>query len=154
MDSKIQRYEIEQGGKKYNLSTQVKNGKLRLICEELNIENPSAYIGEYLLVELIQLTSLFASISNISEAQNIFENIITNQKVSVEEKEKNIILKIFIKKEDGIEENFSLQLNLFNKNTQNIENNISSPTFKKEMFSQKRLLNQNPSYSTNKFINK
>ena len=154
MDSKIQRYEIEQGEKKYNLSTQVKNGKLRLICEELNIENPSAYIGEYLLVELIQLTSLFASISNISEAQNIFENIITNQKVSVEEKEKNIILKIFIKKEDGIEEYFSLQLNLFNKNTPNIQNNISSPTIKKEMFSQKRLLKQNPSYSTNKFINK
>ena len=118
MEIIVQKYEIETGGKIYNISTQVGQNKLRLICEEKNTENPLSYFAEFSLMDLMQLSSIFASISSLSEAQNIFENIIINQKIEIESQGEYIYLKILIKKE-GMEESFSILLNLFNQNAAN-----------------------------------
>ena len=118
MEIIVQKYEISQGGKTYNISTQVGQNKLRLICEETGTEHPLAYFAEFTLNDLIQLSSIFASISNLSEAQEIFENIIINQNIEIDSQGDYIYLKISTKKE-GIEENFSILLNLFNQNTVN-----------------------------------
>ena len=118
MEIIVQKYEISQGGKTYNISTQLTQNKLRLVCEETDTEHPLAYFAEFTLNDLIQLSSIFASISNLSEAINIFENIVINQNVEVDSQGDYIYLKISTKKE-GIEENFSILLNLFNQNTVN-----------------------------------
>ena len=118
MEIIVQKYEIEQGGKIYNILTQVGRSKLRLICEETGTEHPLAYFAEFTLIDLIQLSSIFASISNLNEAQDIFENIIINQKIEIEPQGDYIYLKISIKKE-GIEEYFTILLNLFNQNAVN-----------------------------------
>ena len=116
MEIVVQKYEIEQDGKIYNISTQAYKGKLRLICEEANVEQPLTYFAEFTLADLAQLSSVFASISNISEAQDIFENIVINQKVEVEPQGEYIYLKIGIKKE-GMEEYFTVLLNLYDRNS-------------------------------------
>jgi len=120
MEIIIQKYQLTQGNKVYSLSTQASQGKLKLECEDTNAEHPSVYVCEFTLLELMQLTPLFASVSTIKQAQEIFENIIVNQKVSVESQGDYLILQIFVKKEDGGEEYFSLLLNLFNPNTSDI----------------------------------
>ncbi len=116
MEIIIQKYELTQGNKKYSFSTQTSNGKLRLSCQEINTGNPSVYIGEFTLSDLTKLSSLFLSISSISEAQTVFDDIITNQKVKVESQGEYIFLQMFIKKKDGNEEYFSLLLSKANQN--------------------------------------
>lgn len=118
MDIIVRNYKIETGGKTYNISTQVSQNKLRLICEEKDTEYPLAYFAEFTLSDLMQLNTIFASISNLTEAQNILENIVINQKIEIESQGEYINLKIFVKKE-GMGESFSLLLNLFNQNAVN-----------------------------------
>jgi hypothetical protein len=118
MEIVVQKYEIEQGGKTYNISTQAYKGKLRIICEETNVEQPLAYYAEFTLSDLAQLCSLFTTISSISEAQDIFENIVINQKIEVESQGEYLYLKVGLKKE-GMEEYFSILLNLYDKNAVN-----------------------------------
>ena len=120
MEIIIQKYQLAQGNKVYSLSTQASQEKLKLTCEDINVEHPSVYVCEFTLLELMQLTPLFASVSTIKQAQEIFENIIVNQKVRVESQGDYLIFQIFVKKEDGGEEYFSLLLNLFNPNVSDI----------------------------------
>ena len=108
-------YEISQGKLKYKLSTKVNQRKLILKCKKINSEKSSVYYGEFFPAELIKLSPLFSSISNIYDTQDIFEKIIIEQKIIVEAYINYINLKIFIKKEDDIEENFTIKLNLINK---------------------------------------
>ncbi len=84
MEIIIQKYQLIQGNKVYSLSTQASQEKLKLTCEDFNVEYPSVYACEYTILELMQLTPLFASVSTIKQAQEIFGNIIVNQKVRVE----------------------------------------------------------------------
>ena len=109
-------YEISQGKSKYKLSTKVNQGKLILNCKKINSDKSLAYFGEFFPHELMKLSSIFSPISNIYDAQDIFEKIIIGQKISVEEYKDYMNLKLFIKKEDGIEENLTIKLNLINKN--------------------------------------
>ena len=126
MEIVVQKYEIEQDGKIYNFSTQGLQGKLRLILEEANVPSPMAYSAVYTLNELKQLSSCFANCSSISEAQNVFENIVINQKVSVEYQGEYIFLKVGIKSEN-MEEYFSLSLNMYSPNASN--NNQTTSTY-------------------------
>ena len=126
MEIVVQKYEIEQDGKIYNFSTQGLQGKLRLILEEANVPSPMAYSAVYTLNELKQLSSCFANCSSISEAQNVFENIVINEKVSVEYQGEYIFLKVGIKSEN-MEEYFSLSLNMYSPNASN--NNQTTSTY-------------------------
>ena len=128
MENPVKKYQLEQGDKKYNLSTQIYQDKLRFVCIELNSINPLVYIAEYSLPELIQVSGVFSLISTISQAQDKLDNIIVNEKVNVESQDNFINLNILIKKENQIEENFSLKLNLFTQNTNINEQTINSQT--------------------------
>lgn len=68
------------------------------MIEETNVEHPLAYSAIFTLNKLKQLGSSFASTSNISEIQTIFENIVINQKISIKYQREYIILKVSIKK--------------------------------------------------------
>ena len=97
MESPSRKYELAQGERKYNLTTQIYQDKLRFACIEVNPINPLVYIGEFTLLNLMQLSTLFSSISDISQAQQIFDKIITSQKVAIEPQQNQINLRILIK---------------------------------------------------------
>ena len=137
MEIVVQKFEIELGGKTYNISIQPIREKLRLILEETNAEHPISYYADYTLNELAQLSSLFASISNISEARPIFENIIMNQKVEIEHQGEYIYLKVSVKKE-GMEEYFTILLSILDPNAKNTQS-----MFQSTMISYGNYANQN-----------
>ena len=125
MEIVVQNYEIESGGKTYNVSIQAIRDKLRIILQDPSTGQPLSYYADYALNELTQLCSLFASISSISEARNIFENIIMDQKVEVEHQGEYIYLKIAIKKE-GMEEYFTILLSILDPNSNNTQSMFQS----------------------------
>jgi hypothetical protein len=125
MKSPSRKYELAQGERKYTLTTQVYQDKLRFACIEINPINPLVYIGEFALVNLMQLSNIFSSISDISQAQQIFDKIITNQKVVIEPQQNQINLRILIKRDNQPEEHFFLVLNLCNKDGVNNEHSIN-----------------------------
>ena len=136
MESPSRKYELAQGERKYNLTTQIYQDKLRFACIEVNPINPLVYIGEFTLLNLMQLSTLFSSISDISQAQQIFDKIITSQKVVIEPQQNQINLRILIKRDNQPDEHFFLVLNLFNKdgvnNEQSLNQNITDNKYTRE----------------------
>ena len=136
MESPSRKYELAQGERKYTLSTQIYQDKLRFACSEVNTINPLVYIGEFTLYNLMQLSKLFSSISDISQAQEIFDKIITSQKVVIEPQQNQINLRILIKRDNQPDEHFFLVLNLFNKdgvnNEQSLNQNITDNKYTRE----------------------
>jgi len=148
MENPVKKYELEQNGKKYTLSTQIYEDKLRLVCIEINEISPIVYTGEFSLFDLMQLNQIFTSISSISEVDAIFDKMVVGQKISIEQQENYINLKIIIVKEDKTEDNFILKLNLFNENVTNNEQISSQPINNIQLNPQQESLN--PIISLNK----
>ena len=124
MENIVKKYQLEQGNKKYNLSTQIYQDKLRFVCIEINSISPLVYTGEYAFDKLMQLNDIFSSISTISQAQDILDNIIVNEKVNVESQGNFINLNIIIKNENQIEKSFTIKLNLYTQNENNNEQTV------------------------------
>ena len=114
MESKIKKYELNQNGKKYILSIQIYEDKLRFACIEYYQEKQTIFIGEYTLTSLMQISSTFSNLTEISKALEIFDSLILNQKVNIQLKENFLYLNILIKNENSSEEKFSIKLILFN----------------------------------------
>ena len=148
MENPVKKYELEQNGKKYTLSTQIYEDKLRLVCIEINEINPIVYTGEFSLFDLMQLNQIFTSISSISEVDAIFDKMVVGQKISIEQQENYINLKIIIVKEDKTEDKFILKLNLFSENVTNNEQISSQPINNIQLNPQQESLN--PIISLNK----
>ena len=109
----MKKYELKQNGKRYILSSQIFNDKLRFACIDYSNEPEKIYIAEYVINDLIQLNSIFSSLTEISKAQEIFDMLITKQKVSIETKDNYLNLNIIIKKENQLVERFTIKLSLF-----------------------------------------
>ena len=125
MEIIVQKYELESRGVTYNITIQSMRDKLRLILQDASTGNSVSYYVDYTLSELAQLSSLFASVSNFSEAKSVFENIIMNQKVEVEPQGEYIYLKVSIKKE-GMEEYFTILLSVLDPNSKNTQSMFQS----------------------------
>ena len=96
MESKIKKYELNQNGKKYILSIQIYEDKLRFACIEYYQEKQTIFIGEYTLTSLLQISSTFSNLTEISKALEIFDSLILNQKVNIQLKENFLYLNILI----------------------------------------------------------
>ena len=81
MESKIKKYELNQNGKKYILSIQIYEEKLRFACIEYYQEKQAIFIGEFTLTSLMGISSIFSDLTEISKALEIFDSLILNQKV-------------------------------------------------------------------------
>ena len=149
MENPVKKYELEQGDKKYTLSTQIFEDKLRFVCIEVNQLNPLVYTGEFSLKDIMQLNEIFASITTISQAEAIFDQILVNQKVSIETEGNFLNLKIILKKDEQSDISFTLKLNLFNQNEAANEQMSSQQTNNIEINSQKQSLNPIISFSVN-----
>ena len=147
MENPVNKYQLEQDDKNYTLSTQIFQDKLRFLCIELNTESPLVFTGEFSLNDLKQLNAIFFTVSTISQVQDIFDNIVTTKKVSIESDNNSILLKLFVGEENQSEDYFSLKLNLFNQNEQKNEtvvtqSNIDNQT---QIQTQTQNINQNQS---------
>ena len=125
METKIKKYELKQHGKKYILSSQIFEDKLRFACFEMAQEKQIIYIGQFSINDLIQISSAFSTLTEISKAQELFDMLILKQKVSIENKENYLNLNIIIKRENQTEEKLTIKLNLLN-GAQNNTNQIST----------------------------
>ena len=150
MENPVKKYQLEQDGKNYTLSTQIFEDKLRFVCIQLNPEKPLVFIAQFTLPEITRLSSIFTSISTIFEAHEIFDKLITTQRVSIEFKDNSIYIKITIKQGQR-EESFSFNLNLFTNNDnaftqsqqQQQQQSILNSQEKNQFQSQNIELNQN-----------
>ena len=124
MESKQKRYQLEQKGKKYILSIQTFQDKLRFVCIEVSSDKQTTYIGQFNILELTKISSVFSSVTEISEALDLFDEMIVKQKINIELKENYLNLNILIKNQNKPDEKFTIKLILFNRansgvNTQN-----------------------------------
>ena len=149
MENPVKKYELEQDGKKYTLSTQIFEDKLRFVCIEVNQLNPLVYTGEFSLKDIMQLNEIFASITTISQAEAIFDQILVNQKVSLETEGNFLNLKIILKKDEHSDISFTLKLNLFKQNVVTNEQMSSQQTNNIQINSQQQSLNPIISFSAN-----
>ena len=125
METKIKKYELKQHGKKYILSTQIFEDKLRFACIEMAQDKQKIYIGQFSINDLIQISPAFSTLTEISKAQELFDMLILKQKVSIENKENYLNLNIIIKRENQADEKLTIKLNLLN-GAQNNTNQIST----------------------------
>ena len=156
MEDSAQKYGLTQNGKKYVLSIEIVQDKLRFSCTDLDPLTPLTFVGNFPLFHLKKLGSMFAYISSLSEAQNIFDEIISNQRVSIEQQQNYVNLKILIKKGELSEETFSLQLNLNNGTNTEFpifqQSNYQSFDENNKIYSQEELQNQFLSFFPNNEI--
>ena len=141
----MKKYELIQGGKKYILSSKIFEDKLRFACIDYSSEKEMVYIGEYIISDLIQINSIFSNLTEISKAQELFDKLITKQKVSIETKDNYLNLNIIIKKENQPVERFTIKLTLFNKpgNIINIHSKNETSTNKYNLNYQGNNANEN-----------
>ena len=125
METKIKKYELIQHGKKYILSSQIFEDKLRFACIEMAQDKQIIYIGQFSINDLIQISPAFSTLTEISKAQELFDMLILKQKVSIENKENYLNLNIIIKRENQADEKLTIKLNLLN-GAQNNTNQIST----------------------------
>ena len=141
----MKKYELKQNGKRYILSSQIFNDKLRFACIDYSNEPEKIYIAEYVIKDLIQLNSVFTSLTEISKAQEIFDMLITKQKVSIETKDNYLNLNIIIKKENQLVERFTIKLSLFSR----VDNQIITHINKEININQYNLTTQSNNINEN-----
>ena len=83
METKIKKYELKQHGRKYILSSQIFENKLRFACIEITSEKQIIYIVQFNINDLIQISPAFSTLTEISKAQGLFDMLILKQKVSI-----------------------------------------------------------------------
>ena len=143
MESKIKKYELNQGGKKYVLSIQIFEDKLRFACIEFSLEKQTVFIGEFKIQDLIKISSFFSGLTEITKALELFDKLIMNQKVNIEVKENYINLNIIIKKENQPDEIVTIKLTLFNGSSKIIQTTTTNIIDNNLSINQNNLVNEN-----------
>jgi len=154
MESKQKRYQLEQKGKKYILSIQTFQDKLRFVCIEVLSDKQTTYIGQFNILELTKISSVFSSVTEISEALDLFDEMIVKQKINIELKENYLNLNILIKNPNKPDEKFTIKLILFNRansgvNTQNDTKSTNVVINQNDSTSDYNKIDENLVYSPN-----
>ena len=154
MESKQKRYQLEQKGKKYILSIQTFQDKLRFVCIEVSSDKQIIYIGQFNILELTKISSVFSSVTEISEALDLFDEMIVKQKINIELKENYLNLNILIKNQNKPDEKFTIKLILFNRansgvNTQNDTKSTNVVINQNDSTSDYNKIDENLVYSPN-----
>ena len=114
MSHRIQKYELTQNDRKYILSTQIEGENVKIMCKEVGMTNPPEYIGIFSLDQLRQLSEFFNNISTINEAQELLNQTVENQKVSVEYLGNIINIILYFTKESEEEDSLAMKIELIN----------------------------------------
>ena len=111
MEKHLQKYELTQNGRTYILTTEVEGEFVILKCIETSVSNPLTFIGNYSLTQLKQLSTIFNNITTVLEAQNLLNETIENQKVSVEPQGNILNIILYLSKEIESED-YSIKIGL------------------------------------------
>ena len=93
------RYQLEQNGKVYILSTSLIENRLKLVCED---SNSRIYIGEYTMNDLIKLSRYFQPNHTIDKIQVYLNGIIENQRIGIFQNGNSLNLILFLINNDKI----------------------------------------------------
>ena len=114
MESNIQKYELSQNGRTYILTTQIQGQNVKLSCIEEGVTNPRIFVGEFTLSSLSQLSPLFQNITLI-QAQELINQTVENQKVSVEPLGEVLNIILYLTKEAEFDDSFLVKMGLNSK---------------------------------------
>ena len=129
MSLNVQKFELEQHGRKYLLTTEIEAEYVKLTCVEIGISNPPVFIGKYSLAQLRKLSTMFNNIATISQAQELLDQTVENQKVSIEHHGNIINITLYLSRESESEDSaiFKRRINnednLYNKPAQYFDQN-------------------------------
>ena len=123
-----QRYQVTQDGKDYILSTNIINNKIRIECQDNNINPPQRYSRDYSLLDLTSFSEIFTLIHSTTEAQNELDNAIERQQVRISKQGDNIMEIIFNVQVDAYSQELTFQLPLKSKQTTNFIQQASPTT--------------------------
>ena len=112
MKGNVQKYELTQKGHIYILSTEINDQFVKLTCVESGAANPNLFLGEFSLSHLSQLNSRFNNISTVIEAQEIINQTIENQKVSIEPQGSIINLVLFFSDQSETDDSYLIKMGL------------------------------------------
>ena len=114
MESNTQKYELSQNGRTYILTTQIQEQKVKLSCIEEGVNNPRIFVGEFTLSSLSQLSPLFQNITLI-QAQELINQTVENQKISVEPQGEILNIILYLTKEAEFDDSFLVKMGLSSK---------------------------------------
>ena len=100
----LQKFDLEQNGRHYILTTEIEGEYVKLTCVETGVTNPPVFIGKYSLIQLKALSTMFNTISTILQAQELLDQTIENQKVSVEHNGNIINITLYLSRESESED--------------------------------------------------
>ena len=112
MEGNVQKYELTQNGRTFILSTEINDQFVKLTCVESGTDNLNLFLGEFSLNQLRQLSSRFNNISNVIEAQETINQIIENQKVSIEPQGSVINIVLFFSNESETNDSYIMKMGL------------------------------------------
>ena len=87
MDDKI---EILQNDSKYLISTNIKNGKLHIICQEKGNKNPHKYSSVFSLMDLKRMNPIFEPVKDIHAASLIINELLGTESIVIKNEGKFI----------------------------------------------------------------
>ena len=129
MSLNVQKFELEQHGRQYLLTTEIEAEYVKLTCVEIGITNPPVFIGKYSLAQLRKLSTMFNNIATILQAQELLNQTVENQKVSIEHHGNIINITLYLSRESESEDSaiFKRRINnednLYNKPAQYFDQN-------------------------------
>ena len=121
-NNNLQKYELSQNGRNYLLTSEILEDYVRITCVETGVLNPPIFFGEFTLAYLQQLSKVFDTISTIAQAQEIINQTIEIQKVSIEHKKDIINITLYLQRESESESSSNIVINETNNKAENIAN--------------------------------
>ena len=100
MENFLKKYELQQDGKKFLLTSDIKGNSIRLTCSEIGNKNSQIYIGDFTLDTLRQINSSFRSMLTIKDAQDLINKTIEEEKITIETKGNFFLLSLFFLNEN------------------------------------------------------
>ena len=120
----MQKYELSQNNRHYILTTEVEGEYVKVTCVETGISNPPIFFGEFSLSYLKQLSAMFNTISTIYQAQEILNQTIETQKVTIEHQGNIINITLYITSESESEDSSAVKIGEMNNQYQGIQGQI------------------------------
>ena len=120
----MQKYELSQNNRHYILTTEVEGEYVKVACVETGISNPPIFFGEFSLSYLKQLSAMFNTISTIYQAQEILNQTIETQKVTIEHQGNIINITLYITSESESEDSSAVKIGEMNNQYQGIQGQI------------------------------
>lgn len=95
-ETKVERYQLDQDGKQFILSVSIIGDRIRFHAKDSLHPDGATYIQEYSVDELKLRSNFFSNVSNVYEAQDVFDKAIVNQKVGIVEEPNNFTLVFYL----------------------------------------------------------